>query len=134
MTQPAEWPYRDDLVRLAIDRFGRPEAYFEDRYYWPAERLRTVREKRLSLEIERAWNIPFYRRLWQEAGFEPGDFKRLEDLARLPMYTVDDIRASIERCPPYGDYQAITPGPGRTGLRMYTSGGTTGTPRPTIYT
>jgi phenylacetate-CoA ligase len=134
MTQPAEWAYRDDLVRLAIDRFGRPETHFEDRYYWPPERLRTVREERLRMEIERAWNIPFYRRLWENAGFEPRQFRKLEDLARIPMYTVDDIRASIERCPPYGDYQAITPGPGRTGLRMYTSGGTTGTPRPTIYT
>ena len=134
MTQPAEWPYRDDLVRLAIDRFGRPETYFEDRYFWSSERLRTVREKRLRMEIERAWNVPFYRRLWQQAGFEPGEFRGLDDLARIPMYTVEDIRASIERCPPYGDYQAVTPGPGRTGLRMYTSGGTTGTPRPTIYT
>src|SRR5699024_1028334 len=77
---------------------------------------------------------PFYQKLWGEAGVAPGDIQSLSDLASLPQYTIDDIRHSIERTPPFGDYQSLSFEDGtHTPLRIYTSGGTTGAPRPTIY-
>ena len=133
MAQPPEWPYAESLIQAAIAEYGRPETYFEERFFWSPERLRAIREERLKREIWRAWEIPFYRRRWEAAAFHPGAFRRLEDLARIPPYTVEDIRGSLETQPPYGDYQALIPGPGKSGLRMYMSGGTTGRPRPTVY-
>ncbi|MHB1930629.1 MAG: phenylacetate--CoA ligase family protein, partial [Acidimicrobiales bacterium] len=58
----------------------------------------------------------------------------LADLRRLPSYSVDDIRESLERCPPYGDYQGVRLDDPSAPVRMYFSGGTTGRSRPTIYT
>lgn len=128
------WAYRQDLVQEAIRQYGRPETYFEDLHWRAPEDLTRLREQRLSRELWRAWDIPFYRRKWESAGFHPSRFRGLEDLSRIPMYTVDDIRESIELNPPYGDYQGVVPGPGVDGTRMYFSGGTTGKPRPTVYT
>ncbi len=134
MTQPAQWPYRDSLVNAAVAEYGRPEHYLEGRYYASPDDLVRLREERLLRELRRAWEIPFFRRHWEKTGFNPGQFRGLEDLHRIPFYTVEDIRESIERSPPYGDYQGVIPGPEQTGLRMYFSGGTTGSPRPTVYT
>ena len=53
---------------------------------------------------------------------------------KIPQYTIDDIRESINLAPPFGDYQKYNFSDGaHTPLRIYTSGGTTGAPRPTIY-
>ena len=53
----------------------------------------------------------------------------------MPSYTVDDIRQSIEDHPPYGDYQGVTVDQATSEpLRIHMSGGTTGAPRPTLYT
>ena len=134
MSKPIDWPLNDGLVNAALAEYGRPEAYFEEKFYWPPERHRRLREVKLKRELQRAWNIPFFKRLWDRAGFNPGMFRSLDDLNKIPIYTVDDIRESIEKNPPYGDYQGVIPGPGQTGLRMYASGGTTGKPRPTVYT
>ena len=134
MAQSTQWPYDQSLIAAAISQYGRPEQYFEDRYFWPPDRLRRLQDARVRQEVTRAATIPFYRRRWDAAGFDPSKFRGLEDLHRIPAYTVHDIRESLERRPPFGDYQGVTPGPGVTGLRMYFSGGTTGNPRPTVYT
>ena len=47
----------------------------------------------------------FYRRLWDEAGFEPGGFKGLEDLRRIPPVTKQQARALtklLQESPPAG--------------------------------
>lgn len=134
MANHLELPYRDAMVQDVIRAFGRPEEFIEGRFLWSPERMRAVQEERLRKELQRAWDVPFYRRHWEESGFEPSQFKSLDDLSKIPAYTIDHIRESLVRCPPYGDYQGVIPGEGRSGLRMYTSGGTSGKPRPTIYT
>jgi len=58
----------------------------------------------------------------------------LDDLAKLPPYTVKELRESIERNPPFGDFMGISPADGaRMPLVLQTSGGTTGLPRPMLY-
>ena len=65
----------------------------------------------------------------------PGTSRRVEDLDGLPTYTVDDLRRSVEEHPPYGDYQGVSVDDAlREPLRIHMSGGTTGEPRPTLYT
>ena len=72
--------------------------------------------------------------MWRAAGLEPGDIRSLEDIARLPTFTIADLRDSIERKPPFGDYMGISPVDARrVPLVLVSSGGTTGLPRPMLY-
>lgn len=99
------------------------------------DELRAIQEARFIAQVKRAWEIPFYQRHWQKAGLKSGDIRTLDDLQIIPPYSVADLRESIERAPPFGDQIGIDwdtskPIP----LLLQTSGGTTGLPRPMIYT
>ncbi len=82
--------------------------------------------------MARAWEIPFYQRRWRAVGLEPGDIRTLDDLAKIPPYSVADVRESIASHPPFGDFMGISPADGIP-LVLQTSGGTTGLPRPMLY-
>ena len=100
----------------------------------PLDALRALQERRFLAQMQRAWEIPFFQRHWGAAGMQAGDIRGLHDLAKIPPYTVHDIRASIERNPPFGDFMGVTPADGaRMPLVLQTSGGTTGLPRPMLY-
>ncbi len=114
--------------------FPPPPAYFNTVYRMPREQLRALQEERFKWQMTRAWEVPFFNRRWREVGIEPGDIRSIEDLSKLPPYTVNDIRESIARCPPFGDFMGVTPQDGnRLPLVIQTSGGTTGLPRPMFY-
>ena len=134
MSQPILFPYSDALVNAVVGDYGWPEQYFEDRFFWDPERIKRTQDVRLRNEIARAATVPFYKRLWERAGADPRSIHGVQDLHRLPMYTVEDLRESIALAPPYGDHQGVLPGPNATGLRIYFSAGTTGRPRPAVYT
>lgn len=111
-----------------------PPDYMERVHCIPRDALRNLQEKRFLQQMERAWQIPFYRMHWSKAGMEPGDIRSLDDLLKIPPYTVYDLRDSIERSPPWGDFMGIdfktdAPMP----LILQTSGGTTSLPRPMLY-
>lgn len=113
-----------------------PPQYFESAYFAEPEQIERLQVSRAQAEVARASRIPFYRLLWEKGGVNGTPrIASLADLRRLPTYTVDDVRESIERCPPLGDYQGVSIGdPSSPPARMYFSGGTTGRSRPTIYT
>lgn len=122
-----------DWQRLTTE-YEPPFEFMTGARLWSPERIAEVQLVRLREAVQRAASVPFYQKLWAENGFDPSDIRSLDDLTRMPMYTIDDIRDSIERKPPMGDYQGLEFEDGRhTPLRVYTSGGTTGAPRPTIY-
>lgn len=53
---------------------------------WPLEKLRRRQEERLGKLLSHAYtNVPLYRKLYDEAGFRPGDFRSLEDLDKIPV-------------------------------------------------
>jgi phenylacetate-CoA ligase len=119
------------------EEYQPPEEYFanDGMFYASRDEIRELKEERLQWKVEQAWEIPFYRRRWEEAGITPDDINGLNDIDKIPIYTVEDIRDSIDRDPPYGDYQgAELHNPDDAPLRMFMSGGTTGEPRPQIYT
>lgn len=100
----------------------------------PRDAMRALQERRFLEQMKRAWEVPFYRRHWSAAGMEPGDIHGLDDLPKIPSYTVYDIRDSIARNPPWGDFMGVDfeaddPMP----LVVQTSGGTTSLPRPMLY-
>jgi phenylacetate-CoA ligase len=120
----------------AVERmYPPPPEYFETAYHASPEAIERTQLARLVDKAWRAYDIPFHRRRWDDAGFHPSQLTTLDDLWRAPAYTVDDIRHSIEQHPPFGDYQGVTPElAAREPMRVYMSGGTTGKSRPTFYT
>ena len=96
--------------------------------------MRALQEKRFLKTMERGWEIPFYKRHWTNHGMEPGDIRTLDDLRKVPPFDVSHIRDSIARNPPFGDHLGLSPEDGkRMPLVLQTSGGTTGLPRPMLY-
>lgn len=121
----------DEVARL----FPPPPDYFEGAWFNPPEEIDRVKLARARHRADRARQVPFFRRLWAAAGFDPEDLRRVEDLDLVPTYTVDDLRRSVQEHPPYGDYQGVSAEDVLTEpLRIHMSGGTTGEPRPTLYT
>ncbi len=121
----------DELQR----RFPPPPEYFESAWLDDPARIEAKQLARLKARAHMAQQVPFFDRRWRQAGFDARDLTSLDDLDGIPAYTVDDIRASIEAHPPYGDYQgASVAGALQEPIRLFASGGTTGASRPTLYT
>ncbi len=64
--------------------------------------------------------VPYYRRLFQQAGLTPADITGPRDLARLPV----SGRAELAACP----VEQLTAGPARGRVAALRSSGTSGTP------
>lgn len=128
------WYWRAlDLEKLVRD-YPPPPDYFRTTYRLPRDELRALQEVRFLETVARGWEIPFFQRHWRAAGMEPGDIRGLDDLQKIPPYSVQHIRESIDRCPPFGDFMGMSPADGaRIPMVLQTSGGTTGLPRPMLY-
>jgi phenylacetate-CoA ligase len=99
-----------------------------------ADALWALQNKRFLERVAEAWDVPFYRRHWGKAGLEPDDIRSLDDLQRIPTFTSDDLRGAIAAAPPFGDHHPFgLEGFGRLPLKLQTSSGTTGLPRPTLF-
>jgi phenylacetate-CoA ligase len=121
----------DEIVRL----FPPPPEYFETAWRASRDEIERVQLDRLRRRAASAERVPFFRRRWKAAGFDPRSLSSLDDLWRAPCYTVDDLRKSIDEHPPHGDYQGVLPEDARLEpMRVFMSGGTTGKSRPTFYT
>ncbi|RJP31286.1 MAG: phenylacetate--CoA ligase family protein [Actinobacteria bacterium] len=93
--------------------------YFNPVEAWERERLDDLKLQRLRATVDRLYEaVPFYRERLDEAGFEPGDVKSLEDLERLPFTYKDDLRDNY----PFGLFAV----PMRDIVRVHASSGTTG--------
>ncbi len=97
--------------------------------------LRDLQNQRFLELMAFAWRVPFYRRRWTEAGVVPSDIRSIDDLVKLPTYSKQDLMASVERFPPFGDFHGLDAhGEGvRPQLILQTTSGTTGTPQPLMY-
>jgi phenylacetate-CoA ligase len=104
---------------------------FENRIWDPAETLprdalRTLQGERLAASVERAATVPFYAGALREAGVAPGSIRSVDDHARLPFTTKDDLRANY----PLGMLAV----PRAEIARVHGSSGTTGRPTFVAYT
>ena len=93
----------------------------------PREKIQALQLKKFQRILEWAYNhSPFYRRLYQDAGLEPGDIKRFEDIRKVPKIEKGMMREVQQRKPfPYGDMLSV-PLEQVTVFRQ--TSGTTGTP------
>lgn len=94
---------------------------------WPADRLRALQTERMRWTLRHAWqHVPHYRQAFDDAGVHPDDFERLEDLAKFPFTTKQDLRANY----PFGMFAV----PRDQIVRIHASSGTTGKPTVVGYT
>lgn len=112
-----------------------PDVWYENNFRWSADQIRAYQEKHFLKVVSAGWKTPFYQRLWGDAGLEQGDIRSIDDLEKLPIFGSEDLKNSIEASPPFGDFPGIVPADflQSSPLKVQTSGGTTGLPRPTLY-
>ena len=112
-----------------------PDVWYETTFRWSRDQLRAYQEKHFKKVMAVGWENPFYQRHWKAAGLEPGDIKSLDDLSKIPTFGSEELKNSIENIPPFGDFPGISPYDytQQKPLKVQTSGGTTGLPRPTLY-
>jgi phenylacetate-CoA ligase len=92
----------------------------------PAQERDGLVLSKLQTQVSYAWErSAFYRERWQKAGFRPDLLRTLDDLARIPIITKDDIRQEQEAHPPFGRYLCADPA---DLVRMHGTSGTTGMP------
>ena len=94
----------------------------------PREQLDALHLRRIQLLLRSAYeHSPFYRKLYDKAGFKPEDIRSLEDFVRL-VPTIDKkdvVEAQAAGTPPYGEALAI---PEDYNLYRFQTSGSTGTP------
>lgn len=115
--------------------YGRPANFVERFTRLSRDELRAFQERRFATVVARAWQVPFYRRLWGTSGAEPGDIRSLEDISRLPTYSKEDLMRSVEAHPPIGDFDGRESfsAAERPPLVFQTTSGTTGKPQPLLF-
>lgn len=99
------------------------------------DEIRAHQERLFQRLVARAWQTPFYQRLWRQQGIEPGDIRGLDDLGKLPVFDKSDIMDSIALKPPFGDFagfESYAEGQ-RPPVIMHTTSGTTGTPQVLLF-
>jgi len=89
--------------------------------WWPAERARQYQLTRVREILRLAYEkTVFYRRMFDAAGFRPGDMRSLDDMSQLPTI---DKQAVIDNLP-----DMCTRGVSGRDVDMGSTGGTSGTP------
>jgi phenylacetate-CoA ligase len=118
-------PIYDPSYRPALD-----EPYWQrHEETMSADERRALILAKLQAQIAYCWErSPFYREKWQRAGFHPDKLKALDDLARIPVLTKDELRHEQEASPPLGRYLCAKP---EALVRIHGTSGTTG--QPTVF-
>src|SRR5262245_17514820 len=85
------------------------------------DEIAALQLERLRATLEHAYdNVAAYRKKFDAAGLRPQDCRRLEDLARFPFTSKQDLRESY----PFGMFAV----PREKIVRIHASSGTTGKP------
>ena len=93
----------------------------------PREELQKVQLKRMQWTVERVHSrVPFYKKLFDEAGVKPADLKSLDDLAKFPFTVKQDLRDNY----PFGPFAV----PLEEVSQIHATSGTTGKMTVTGYT
>ncbi|WP_435104035.1 phenylacetate--CoA ligase family protein [Arhodomonas sp. AD133] len=106
-----------------------------ERYWFPERETMAPGQRdeaivaRLREVMRYAWrHAPFYRQKWSEAGIQPDDIRSLADFEHVPVVTKDELRASQNAHPPFGDYLCV---PHTEVYHIHGTSGTSG--RPTVF-
>jgi len=133
MTQPTYFQSFD--VDELLRQFPLDQAFTDKFRALSRDALRVQQDILFRRCLARAWQIPFYQRLWGQAGIEPGEVNGIDDIEKLPVFGKHEIMASVEACPPLGDFHGWRDGTeaGARPLIFHTTSGTTGRPQPLVF-
>lgn len=93
----------------------------------PREQMEQLQSRRLRDTVIRCYyNVPVYRRKFDEAGIKPEDIRSVADLKHLPFTNRDELRDNY----PFGMFAV----PMEDIVRVHSSSGTTGKPKVVGYT
>lgn len=91
------------------------------------DELQELQLKRMKWTLDLAYyNVPMYRKKFDDAGIHPTDLKSLSDISLFPYTTKQDLRDNY----PFGTFAV----PMRDVVRIHASSGTTGKPTVVGYT
>ncbi len=123
-----------DFARL-VREYPPSQDYAETAFLHDRRQIAEVQNRRFVSIVESAWRNPFYRKRWEAHGLRPQDIRSIDDLGKLPMVAVEDFKDSIKAHPPFGEHPGLSRADGaRVPIKIQSSGGTTGMPRPTLFT
>ena len=93
----------------------------------PLEQIREHQSKLLVRQVHHVWDrVPYYKKLMQDKGLEPGDITGIQDIWKLPFLSKDDLREAY----PYG----LLAEPLENCVRIHSTSGTTGRRVVAFYT
>jgi len=75
-----------------FDIYPVPDVFEQTVYQWPRETLHKFQNQRFMQLVETGWRNKFYSRRWRAAGVKPEDVRSIDDIAKLPSYTSDDVK------------------------------------------
>lgn len=108
------------------------DRYWDECETWPRERLAEHQLGALQSQLARvAAGGGYYRRAWDRLGFEAGDVRSLDDLAKLPLVSKADYVATLAEQVPWGSALSV---PLEDVRRVHFSSGTTSSPTPVCWT
>ena len=108
------------------------DEYWDACELWPRDRLREFQLTSLRRQLAYVYSSsPFYRKQWDEIGWNPADLQTLDALAHLPFTRKADYAAALAPRPPWGALLACAPEDVR---RVHFSSGTTAQPTPNCWT
>src|SRR3954453_3527958 len=91
------------------------------------DEIAALQRERIASTLHHAYtNVPHYKAAFDAAGVHPDDFRQIEDLAKFPFTTKQDLRANY----PFGMFAV----PREEIVRVHASSGTTGKPTVVGYT
>ncbi|MEE8449788.1 MAG: phenylacetate--CoA ligase family protein [Thermodesulfobacteriota bacterium] len=103
-----------------------PEYWRKEIETMSRDKLKELQEKKFLKQLRyNLTNSLFYQEKFKQAGLELGDIKSLDDLAKIPFTSKDELRKSQEEVPPLGKHAACSMD---KIIRIHSSSGTTGTP------
>ena len=115
-------------------RYPVPDVFANTRWKWSSDEIRAFQNEQFLELMKTGWQNEFYKRRWKAAGLEPGDIRSIDDITKLPTFDSSDIKKDQEENPPFGLINGdVTQKMQTTPMKLQTSGGTTGKPRPTLY-
>src|SRR5471032_3334479 len=115
-------------------RYPVPDVFERTRWRWSADQIHAFQNEQFLDLMKTGWQNEFYKRRWKASGLEPGDIRSIDDIVKLPMFDSADIKKDQEENPPFGLINGdVFKRMQTTPMKLQTSGGTTGKPRPTLY-
>jgi len=113
-----DFSFRDFWYPLRLHRMRR---LFERSPYWPRLEMREYQSRRLAtVVLQASRNVPHYRRLFASLGLTASDIRDVEDLKKLPLLSREELRS--------GSRDFLAADAERYSPRIYSTGGTTGSP------